>query len=108
MEKQGLSHGWAQWEVLGLFVPREADLLSPKEWQITTHWRTRFLFFDRAVGALPWDGLVVSTGPPCSVRKEASWHQQKSKTWSLEFTCLCGSRVLALSSKLRVPVGQQS
>jgi hypothetical protein len=66
------------------------------------------LLFDGAVGVLPQEGLVVVTRLPYSVRWEASWHQQNSKALSLVFTCLCGSGLLALSSKLRVPMRQQS
>jgi hypothetical protein len=40
-------------------------------------------------------------------RREASWHHQNSKVWNLGFTCMCGGGLLAWSSKLRVPMGQQ-
>jgi hypothetical protein len=66
------------------------------------------LLFDGAAGALPLEGLVVSAGSPCSVGKEASWHQQISKVCNLRLTCVCGSGLLALSSKLRVSVEKQS
>jgi hypothetical protein len=33
---------------------------------------------------------------------------KNSKAWSLMFTWVCGGRPLALSSKLRVPIGQQN
>jgi hypothetical protein len=67
-----------------------------------------FLLFDGAAGALLYEGLVVSTGPPFSVGREASCLHQNIKVWSLGFTCTCGSGLLVLSSKLKVPVGQQS
>jgi hypothetical protein len=38
---------------------------------------------------------------------EDSWCQQISKALSLGFTWVCGGKLLALCSKLRVPVGQQ-
>jgi hypothetical protein len=47
--------------------------------------------------ALSHGGLVVSAGPLCSVGREAFLHQN-SEAWSLGFTCMCGSRKLALSS----------
>jgi hypothetical protein len=31
--------------------------------------------------------------------REASWHQQNNKVWSLGYTCVYGSWLLALSSK---------
>jgi hypothetical protein len=37
-----------------------------------------------------------------------SWHGPNSKVWSLGSTCTCGSGFPALSSKLSVPVKQQS
>jgi hypothetical protein len=42
-----------------------------------------FPLFDRAAGALPWDVLVVSTGPPCSVGMEATWPSRRanSRAW---------------------------
>jgi hypothetical protein len=51
---------------------------------------------------------VFNAGSPCFVEREASWHQQNNKAWNLVFTYICGNRLLALSSKLRVPLGQQS
>jgi hypothetical protein len=51
---------------------------------------------------------VVSIGLLCFVGREASWCQQNSKAGNLGFTCLCGSSLLALSSKLRVPMEWQS
>jgi hypothetical protein len=66
------------------------------------------LLFDKAAGALPWEGLVVSTGLLCSVGREASQRQQHCIVWSLGISCVCGSRLLALSSKLRVPWGRKA
>jgi hypothetical protein len=70
--------------------------------------RAGFLLFDRAAGALLQEGVVGSTGPSCSVLREASLHPQSSKVWNLRFTCPCGGMQLALCSKLRMPRGQQS
>jgi hypothetical protein len=33
---------------------------------------------------------------------------KNSKAWSLHFTWVCGGRLLSLSSKLRIAVGQQT
>jgi hypothetical protein len=60
-----------------------ASLLAPTEWQITMSRRVAFPLFDQAVGVLQKKDLVVSTGPPYSVWREASWCQQNSKAWSL-------------------------
>jgi hypothetical protein len=43
-------------------------------------------FSDRGARALLLSGTVGSARPQCSVGKEASWHQQNSKAWSLGFT----------------------
>jgi hypothetical protein len=67
-----------------------------------------FLLFDGVAEILPWEGLVVNAGPQCSVGREASWHQQNRKAYSLSFTCLCGGRLLALSSKLRCLWGSKA
>jgi hypothetical protein len=67
-----------------------------------------FPLFNGSVRALLQEDLVVSAGPLCSTGREASWHQQNSKVWSLGFTCIYGSGLLALCGKLRMPMGQQS
>jgi hypothetical protein len=48
-----------------------------------------FLLFDGGMKAIFLSETVGSAGPPYSVGKEASWHQQNSKSWSLEFTWMC-------------------
>jgi hypothetical protein len=48
---------------------------------------------------------VVSAGPLCSEGREASLRQQNSKAWSLGFTCVCGSRLLALSKQVECALG---
>jgi hypothetical protein len=73
---------------------RETGLVAPTAWQITFSGRAGLPLFDGAMVcvcvcvcvALPWEGSVVSTGPLCSVQREASWHQQNSKAWNLGFT----------------------
>jgi hypothetical protein len=55
--------------------------------------------FNRGARALLLSGTVGSAWPP------ALWGGKPpgtSKAWSLGFTCVCGGRLLALSSKLRV------
>jgi hypothetical protein len=91
-----------------LLCLREAGLLAPKEWQITTQWRSwvPILLWGRGGSPTEQEHLVISTGPLCSVGREASWHQQNIQVWILGFTYVCGSGLLALSNKLRVPVGQ--
>jgi hypothetical protein len=64
-----------------------------------------FSLFDGGVRALLLSGTVESVGALCFVGREASWHQQNSKAWSLEFTWVCGGRLLALGNKLRLPMG---
>jgi hypothetical protein len=61
--------------------------------------RSGLLLFDRAAGALPREGVVISARPLFSMGREASWHQQNNKVWSLGYTCVYGSWLLALSSK---------
>jgi hypothetical protein len=78
----------------------------PQNGRLLLSERAEFLLFEGAQRT-PTGGLVVSAVPLCSVRTEASLRQQNSKAWSLGFTCMCGSRLLALSSKLRVSMGQQ-
>jgi hypothetical protein len=80
----------------------------PQTGKLPLSGRHELLLFDRVMGDLPQKGLVVSSEPLCSVGKEASWHQQNSKVWSLGFTSICGSRLLALSSKLWVPIGSKA
>jgi hypothetical protein len=87
---------------------RNSGLLAPTRWQIATLWRTWVPVLDRAMEAVLLKALVVITGHPCSMRRKASWCQQNSKAWSLGFTCKCGSRLLALSSKWRVPGGSKA
>lgn len=53
-----------------------------------------FLLFDEE--ALLLSGTVGNLGPPCSLGKDAFWHQQNSNAWNLKFTYVCGSRLLAL------------
>jgi hypothetical protein len=87
---------------------READVLASTDWQNTTQWKNWFLLFDKAIGSLSLKEFVVSTGPLCSVEREASWCQQNSKVWSLLFTCVCDSGLLVLSRKLWVPMGSNA
>jgi hypothetical protein len=100
-----VGHSGKHWAFLCL---RDIGLLLPQSDRLQLSRGAGFLMFDGAAEALPWEGLVVSTGPPCTMGREVSWHQKNSKPWSLGFTSFCGSLLLALSSKLRVPVGQQS
>jgi hypothetical protein len=64
---------------------------------------TGFTLFDMAAGPLSWFGVVWS-----SVGRKASWCQQNSKAWSLWFNSMCDSELQSLSSKLQVPMKQQS
>jgi hypothetical protein len=66
-----------------------------------------FSLFDGGTRAFLLSGTVGSAGPLCSMGMEASWQQQISKVWSLGFTWVCGGMLLALCSKLSVPIGQQ-
>jgi hypothetical protein len=60
-----------------------------------------FLLFDGEVRR-----ALLLSGPVGPLLFVGEKHQQNSKAWSLGFTKVCG-RLLALSSKLRVPMGKQ-
>jgi hypothetical protein len=71
-----------------IFLP-----LSGVSGSLALWWGTRALLLSVSVG---------SAGLLCSVGREVSWCQQVSKASSLGFTWVCGGRLLALYSKLRV------
>jgi hypothetical protein len=56
--------------------------------------------------------LAVRDGGECWASMlcvdESPLEPKNSKAWSLRFTWVCGGRLLALNSMLKVPVGQQS
>jgi hypothetical protein len=65
-ERNGISsivrHHGKHWAFLPL---RKWVSWYPQSGTLTLSGGTGFLFIDRAVGTLPWKGLVVSTGPLC-------------------------------------------
>jgi hypothetical protein len=93
--------GAHQW----LGIVKSAGPLCALGKQVSWHPQNGRLPLNGRVGFPLFHGVVVSTGP---LWREASWRKQNSQAWSLGFTCMCGSELLALSSKLRVPVGQQA
>jgi hypothetical protein len=67
MEEWGslmVGHSGKCWAFLCL---REAGLLAPREWQITTQRRSWVPTLWKEVGALPLEGFVVHSEPLCSV-----------------------------------------
>jgi hypothetical protein len=65
-------------------------LVTPEEEQVIAFLPSvqnlAFLLFDGGVKVLFLSGTVMSAGLPCSVGREASWHHQRSKAWSLGLT----------------------
>jgi hypothetical protein len=58
--------------------------------QITTFFHSVkelvFLIFDRGAGTLLWAVMVGSTGPLCTVGKQASWFPQSNAAWNVRLT----------------------
>jgi hypothetical protein len=73
---------------------------NPQSGMLPCSGGARLSFSDWIARALLQESLVMSTGPPCFVGREAASHQQNSKSWSPVFTCMCGCRLLTLNSKL--------
>jgi hypothetical protein len=105
VEKQRFFLGWHSGNLWASLCLREAGFLVPTVLQIATQWNSWVPTLWQGSRSSPMWQLGSKLWS--TMGREASWCQQNSKAWSLGFTCMYGSGLMALSSKLRMPMGQQ-